>query len=136
MAAALPPRRRLIASLLLLTYLPACTSWRVVGPSPAEFLATNTPRTIRVTRSDGVIYYLTAPTVRGDSVFDGLRSGLAEVDSTRRFGVPLGDVRSMAVRKFSPGRTAALVGGILVGFTVVIRSYAGREVAAGRAAAV
>ena len=45
--------RRLIAYLLLICYLPACTTWHVErGIRPERVIATQRPQTVRVTRSE------------------------------------------------------------------------------------
>jgi hypothetical protein len=104
-------RRSLLASLFLVTYLPACTTWHVGTPTPAEFIAREQPERVRVTRLDGTTVDLRAPEIRGDSVWGSHGGGLAQGDSAARVGLPLSDVRQVAVRRASAGKTLLLIGG-------------------------
>jgi hypothetical protein len=107
--------RSAISCFLLLAFAPACSSWHVGTPTPAEFIARERPPDVRVTRTDGSTVDLTAPEVRGDSV-----AGRLKGRDTAPYSVPLSDVRSVAVRKTSTGKTLLLVGGVLVGTLLVI----------------
>jgi len=80
--------RRPIAYLLLLCYLPACTSWHIErGISPERVIATQRPDTVRVTRLDSSRIVLVQPRiVPGDSVtaiHNGYRARLALSDITQ-----------------------------------------------------
>lgn len=101
-------RRAAIAALLLLVYLPACTSWRVGTPTPSAFVEREHPQRARVTRTDGTQVMVNEPTVAGDT----LVGTLANHDATR-VTIPLAEVQSVAVRKFSTGKTLLVVGGVL-----------------------
>jgi len=101
-------RRPGIACLLLVLHLPACTSWHVGTPTPAQFVEHEHPRKVRVTSADGATIELVSPVVRGDSLV-----GTTGADST--VSLALSDVRSVAVRRTSTGKTLLLVGaGVVV----------------------
>jgi len=121
--------RSAIACCLLLAYLPACTSWHIGTPTPADFVQREQPKRVRVTRVDGSQIMLIRPSVQGDSLL-GKRETLtprSEV-TTEPFAVPLVDVESVASRKFSAGKTLLLVGGIVGVFVVAyLVSCAGKE---------
>ena len=109
-----PRRRSGIACLLLLAYLPACTSWHVGTPTPAQFVETQHPKMVRVTRSDGTKMELRTPMVQGDSLL-----GTAGEDTTRQVSLPLSDVRSVAVQRVSAWKTTLVVLGGVIGVLVV-----------------
>jgi len=108
--------RSVISCLFALVYLPACTSWQVGTPTPAQFVQREHPATVRVTRTDGRKVVLDSPAVRGDSLVGRLAD-----DSVRVSAMALSEVSSVAVRKTSAGKTVLLTAGILVG-TLVIAS--------------
>jgi hypothetical protein len=109
-------RRSGIAYLLLLLYLPACTSWHVGTPTPAQFVETEHPQTVRVTRTDGTTLELKAPVVRGDSL-------VGTVGRDRTVSLALSDVRSVEVKRTSTGKTVLLVGaGVVVVVAVLLAS--------------
>ena len=103
--------RASLAYLLLVTYPPACTAWHVGTPTPAEFIAREQPQRIRVTRLDGTSVDLRTPEVRGDSLWGARGGGLAQGDNERTVALALSDVRQVAVRRTSAGKTLLLVGG-------------------------
>ena len=109
-------RRRSIACALLLCYLPACTSWHVhEGVSPLQFITTEHPRVVRLTRTDGTRMVLDQPQVAAGDSLVGVRSGV-------RSGVAVSDVTQVAISKFSPGKTIGLFVGlsaVVVGIAVI-----------------
>jgi hypothetical protein len=111
-------RRPGIACLLLLAYLPACTSWEVGTPTPAQFVEAEHPKAVRVTRSDGTRMEFRTPKVQGDSLV-----GTAGEDTTRQVSLPLSDVRSVDVKRVSAWKTTlAVVGGavgVMIGVAIV-----------------
>lgn len=111
--APLRPRRSAIACLLLLAYVPGCTSWHVGTPTPAQFIQDEQPNRVRVTRVDGSTIMLHTPSVQGDSLY-GKRETLTprSEPTTEPFTIPLAEIESVAVRKFSAGKTLLLLGGI------------------------
>ena len=115
-------RRRCTATLLLIT-LPglACQAWHTERVAPQVVLATQ-PTKLRVTRTDGGQIVLQHPVVRADTLvgIDHHQQDQQEVH------IALTDVRQVATRRFSAGRTvglgvgvAAFVGGgILVAYAI------------------
>ncbi len=105
-------RVHLASALVLLAWaLTACTSWQSL-PSPQPF-----PRgaeQVQVLTPSGQKVSLWYPVVRRDTLF-----GAMKPDRRGRPDIRLGNVPSLRVRRFSAGRTALLVGGILVGIPVV-----------------
>jgi hypothetical protein len=112
--ASLRTYRSAIALFLFVTYLPACTSWHVGTPTPAEFVRREQPNRVRLTRVDGSQLMLVSPSVQGDSL-SGKRETLTRGSepTTEPFTVPLADVQTVAVRKYSAGRTLLLLSGIV-----------------------
>ena len=107
------------ASLLLLTCLPACSTWQPGGPTPAAFVQTQDPREVRVVESDGSHLQVRAPTIQGDSLVGLLAAGLGRDDTTRRVALPLLAVQAVQVHKVSAARTLGLVGGLMaLGFVI------------------
>ncbi len=104
-------RRSVISCLLAVCNVPACTSWQVGTPTPAQFVEREHPERLLVTRTDSSTVTLDSPTVRGDTLV-GL---LAGADSARIVGIPLSDVTSVASREGSTGKTILLTAGIVVG---------------------
>lgn len=111
-------RRSSIALLLLLAYLPACTSWHVGTPTPEAFIQREHPKVVRVTRIDGTRVTLTNPILAGDSL-TGLSRPSDYIRDTTRVTIALSDVQSVAVEKFSAGK-ALIVAGAVVGALLII----------------
>jgi hypothetical protein len=107
--------RRLVSTLLLLTYLPACSTWQVGTPTPAQFVEQKKPHSIRVTRTDGSRITLTSPMVRNDSILGNSGAG----DPEHSVALALSDVQQVEVRKIATGKTLLLVGGILVAVAII-----------------
>jgi len=106
--------RATIAWFLLLLYLPACTSWHVGIPTPAEFVETEQPERVRVTRTDGSTFMLRSPVVRGDTLVGTVGGGgLVREDTVLTVRLLLSDVRSVAVGRKSAGNTLLVVGFVL-----------------------
>ncbi len=96
--------RRAIAALLLLLYLPACTSWQVGKTSPEQLFEDDPPDKVRVTLTDDSRVELRAPEIRANSLVGTVKGGdtvsiaLSEVqkvevresDSLKGFGLTLG----------------------------------------------
>jgi len=108
-------RLRCIAPLLLVT-LPgtACQAWHTEDVAPQAVLATHQPTQLRVTRTDGGQLVLQHPVLRGDTL-------VGTGDRQQEVRISLPDVRQVATRSFSAGRTVglglgivAIVGGALV----------------------
>lgn len=93
--------------------LSACTAWHQVGPTPAEYVASMHPKRVRLHLADSSRVDVAAPRVAGDSLY-----GTPADTPGRERAIPLADVRSASVRKFSLGRTAGLTGVVVGGFIV------------------
>ncbi len=93
--------RRLIACILLPSYLVACTTWKTQEASPQQVLAEEQPDKVQVTLTDGSQLVLEEPAVSGDTLS--------------------GDVLSIAVKKTDP--TAGAVLGV-IGTVVLVGAIA------------
>jgi len=102
--------RRRLAATLLITVLcgSACQAWRTERMSPESLLATRHPTKLWVTRTDGTQLVLEHPVLRGDTL-SGTRPRWTGQDEVR---IPLTDVRQVATRGFSAGRTIGLGVGV------------------------
>ena len=99
--------RRTIAALLLLLYLPACTSWQVGKPSPEEFLENEHPEKVRVTQTDGSRVELMSPAVRADSLVGRVNGGTS-------VSIALSEVQKVEVRESDSTKTGLLAAGVLI----------------------
>ncbi len=95
-----------LAATLLITVLcgSACEVWRTERVAPEFLLATRHPAKLWVTRTDGTQIVLEHPVLRGDTL-SGTRPRSTGQDEVR---IPLTDVRQVATRGFSAGRTLGL----------------------------
>ena len=83
----------------------ACNTWRVQSVTPEElWRAGSPPSSVRLRLQDSTVVVLKRPHLVHDSVTGTLKGAPSTV--------PLSDVTEVAVRGFSPGKTAGLVGGI------------------------
>ena len=98
-------RTRLIATVLLLAYLPACSSWRSETVSPQSLIESRHPTQLRVSRTDGTRHILHQPSVAGDT----LRG------SEREPAIPLAEVQGIETRHGDLGKSLLLAGGITFG---------------------
>src|SRR5687768_15129580 len=94
-------RTRAVAAVLLLAYLPACTSWRVENVSPQALIEAKHPAQVRVSRPDGTKQVLHQPSIAGDT----LRG------SGQEPAIPLDDVQTVEARHGDTGKSILLVGG-------------------------
>ena len=105
--------RRLIACILLPSYLVACTTWKTQEASPQQVLAEEQPDKVQVTLTDGSQLVLKEPAVSGDTL-----SGL---DDGTPVHIPLADVSALEVRESNGGLTIlAVFGGLVLAAGVVI----------------
>jgi hypothetical protein len=117
------PVRRVVGCVLIASYLPACTSWRMQEVSPAQVVAEQQPEKIRVTLTDSSQVTLQRPSVSGDTL-----RGVEQVGQTSRVvtrghsAIPLSNVAYVSVSETSAGKTAGLV---IVGLGVVVFGVAG-----------
>lgn len=101
-------RTRFAAAILLLAYLPACTSYQVIADPSTGLQASPKPiEEARITLRTGERFELNAPGVYGDSLRGIPHQGSAKI-------VAMGDVSKMEVRRPSTGKTVGLVLGIVV----------------------
>ena len=112
--------RRRLAVTLLITVLcgQACQAWHTERSAPESLLGTRQPTKLRVPRTDGTQIILERPLLRGDTL-SGSRPRWTGQDEVR---IPLADVRQVATRGFSAGRTIGLGVGVAalayVGFVI------------------
>jgi hypothetical protein len=116
------PTRRSARSALALSLagtvagLPACRTWRA-EPLPRAVAGAPAPERIvrgpvRATRLDGRRVELAEARVANDTLRGPLRARAAP-GGVATVAVPLDSVHALEARRFSPVRTAGLVGGIL-----------------------
>jgi hypothetical protein len=102
------PSGRILAGLLLLAFLPACTSYRTVADPAVALQASPKPiKKARVTIDTGKRFELRSPHISGDSIQGSLRDG-SEVS------VPMSTVQEVEVRQPSDTKTYFLVIGIIL----------------------
>jgi len=101
--------RRHGSAILLAIWLSACTGWQAQRVAPERVLQDSqfVRRGVRVTTLDGRRLEIAHPGLRADT--------LTGTRDTGAVAIPLGQVRKLDVRRPSAARTAALVGGSLVG---------------------
>jgi hypothetical protein len=105
-------RRRVAAWVQLILFLPGCTSWRVEPVAPSAVVSQKPP-VVRVTLPDSSHLVLNDPVIRGDTLF-GYRQKLNRALGEQPDGVPLSEVREIAVLRQDPGKTTVLGFGIAV----------------------
>jgi hypothetical protein len=103
-----PAPLRLALSAAILVQSVGCTAWRVQQVSPSALIEQHHPPRVQVRHADGTRRVLRHPSVEGDSLVSAGRK-----DTVR---VALADVSAVAVRKFSPLKTAGLTALIVGGF--------------------
>ena len=97
-----------VIGVLLGLQVGACAGWRPETLSPADVIRTEHPAQVRLELSDGRHEVLYRPALQGDSLL-GRR---AEHDTMSTRALSLTEIREMATRHVSAGRTVALVVGI------------------------
>lgn len=105
--------RRSCAAILLFMNLfgTACQAWHTQRVAPESVLAARQPAKLRVTRTDGSRVVIENPLLRGDTL-SGTQAARGGQQDVR---IPLTDVRQVATRGFSPGRTVGLGLGVVAG---------------------
>ena len=94
----------MLRTLLVVTTLTACTSWRVQPVSPEQLLNDERPKAVRVQRADRSRVVLNSPQLVSDSLL-GTTHG-------QRTAVPLADITQIAVRRGNALKTTGLILGI------------------------
>ena len=111
---------RLASVLLLLAYLPACTSYQALADPAASLQASATPvKKVWVTLQSGARFQLTSPYLEGDSL-----RGVSEL--SRPTSVAMSTVQQVEIWKHSGGKTVLLVAIVVVVvpvLTVAIASW-------------
>ena len=106
--------RRLIACILLPSYLVACTTWKTQEASPQQVLAEEQPDKVQVTLTDGSQVEVFRPVVSGDTLI-GLQDWKSSGDSLRtEVSIPLTDVSAIEVRETDTAWTILAVFGTVV----------------------
>lgn len=110
--------RRAVSALLLIAYLPACTSFQATTQPLSELTAPPKPvEKIRVTTSAGAQIEVDAPRVANDTLYGSTwAAGAGGKQAVAPVALPLADIRTVEVKK-SDGATTALV---LVGVVGVV----------------
>jgi hypothetical protein len=111
------PRRRGATLLLILLSGTACQGWHTARVAPESLLATRGPTTLRITTTADSQIVVDKPAIRGDTLV-----GTAQGKDSQEVRVPLKDIRTVATRGFSAGRTFELV---LIAGVVAIGAYIG-----------
>jgi len=124
-----PVRCRAAVWPLVFAFVTACSSWRMVGPTPAEYVQNQRPGEIQVTRTDGSQVILRAPALLGDTLVGTVGGGLVRGDTTHQISISLRDVWNVEVRRFSFGKAFGLFMG--VAFVATIICAAGDQPAPG-----
>lgn len=107
------PRFLRPALLLALALTASCTGWRIQPVAPAEYIRTERPDRVRITRTDQTTVEVFAPVLVGDSI-----RGLPSEKAIRPIMIPLEEATQVAIRKFSIGRTALLIVTVAAGLFV------------------
>ena len=116
-----PLRRCRAATLLIILSGTACHEWRTEDVAPKIVLSTRQPANVRVTRIDGSQLLLEHAVLQGDTLSGDTLSGdtLSGVgprgSELRHVTIPLTDVRQIATRVPSAGRTLGLGLGVAAG---------------------
>lgn len=106
----IPCRPATLASLLslgALLVLPGCTTWRVQPVPAAQLIAERLPSQVRLDRGAGSRLVLTWPRVVGDSI------------RGRQGAIAIVDVTGVAIRRFDPLKSLALVSTPVVALGII-----------------
>ena len=120
-----------LACVFLVLCLSACTTWRLSEMAPQTLVATERPGRIRVTRSDGSELVLRSPSIRADSLYGLQRGVVGGVRGDRSVGIPLTDIRQLAVGRDdlakSVGLTVLILAVVAGGILVLVVGSAGGD---------
>jgi hypothetical protein len=122
--------RRLIACILLPTYLAACTSWKTQEVSPQQVLADKQPDKVRVELADGSRFVVEEPVVSGDTLmgFEKGRWTSGRHVPGDEVSIPLSDIEHVAVRGTDIGLTVGVtILGLLVAAGVAVLAVCSSE---------
>src|SRR5580765_3191837 len=110
---------------LVLGSATACSTWDTQASTPSEVLAVRPPSSARVTLAGGSTVEVHRPRIVGDTLTGwpdggGHPGGTAHAsDPADPIRIPLANIRSIAVRRVSAGKTALLVVGLGVTAAIV-----------------
>ena len=110
-------RWRSLALLLLVLSLDGCSSWHVQSVTPDEFLSHTAPDKVRLTFANGNELVVSHPRLAGDSL-----GGSVGAHPVR---VPLNNIRLVATRHVSWGRSVGLGLGLIAILTAAGASMCG-----------
>ena len=121
--------RRLIAILLLVCYLPACTSFHRIEPT-TKVVAEHPSIVVKV-RDDGDMYEvdLQHPWVTSDSI--GGVGCIGVCDTGQDWAVPLEKVEAVGTRKVSAGKSVGMGFLVFAGFGTIVGIASGGPDASG-----
>jgi len=101
----------LIAGWGLSLCITGCYNWQLHSASPRQVIEQQGPEAVRVIPTHGDPFVLLHPVVTGDTLV-GIHSGTPA-------RMPLADIERVAVRSSSPGKTALLITGIVLGTSMI-----------------
>src|SRR5690349_15866880 len=113
-----------LACSLFATAVPACSHWAQQDLPTPQVVESRHPDRIRVTRREGRRVAFLAPQIAGDCVVGAAEDPTTGV-RTARYGIPLADVREVAVRRLNVGATIALAAGVGLTAAVVAAAASG-----------
>ena len=113
-----------LACVLFALAVPACSHWAKQDLPAPKIVESRHPDRIRVTRRDGRRIVFLAPQIVGDSLVGTAEDPTTGV-RTARYGIPLADVREVAVRRLNVGATIALAAGVGLTAAVVAAAASG-----------
>jgi hypothetical protein len=118
------PRAVALACSLFAIAVPACSHWATQDLPTPQVVESRHPDRIRVTRRDGRLIVFLAPRIAGDSLVGTAEDPTTGV-RTAQYGIPLADVREVAVRRLNVGATIALAAGVGLTAAVVAAAASG-----------
>ena len=100
-------------TVLALTLLSGCKSWRPVMEAPESWIVRESPEEVRLTAATGAQVTIRGPIVVNDSIVSASDSVMAGPFAASRRGVLASEVRGIEVPRFDPIRTAGLAAAFL-----------------------
>jgi len=109
-----PLRFRSFATFLLAMHVAGCVYWQPATVPPQRLIEDEQPSQVRVTTLDGARLVFRSPEIRSDSLAGG---------GTRptQLAVPISQIGSLEVQRFSAGRTVGLI--FLIGVTALAATF-------------
>jgi hypothetical protein len=100
--------------LLLLGSVAACQSWRTQQVAPAQAVAAEQPKRVRVTEPNGSRLVVIGPTVAGDTL-----RGRSESDGYA-IAIPIGDILKLETPKSNLTTSRIVAGATGLGFVIIM----------------